>query len=437
MSQEPRSLKTANEAIDYLYELRLFGTKLGLENPRRLAAYFGNPQDELKLIHVAGTNGKGSVCAMLESIYRAEGYRVGLFTSPHLIHFGERVQVNRRLLPDDRLVALVNEIRNALRTFPTEHHPTFFEIVVILALLHFREQGCEVVIWETGMGGRLDATNIVTPLLSIITNVALDHQKWLGDTLGAIAYEKAGIIKPGVPVVHGVADGEPARVVNERALELGSSIHLVDQETVESTMGGIDVGLSGKHQITNGAIAMNAVEVLVRDIPVSPVARAQGLTNVEWAGRLQQIRRKNQVILLDGSHNGPSIDALCAYLEEHFTGVPKAFLMGVLEDKEVDQWLPQLVSQAERFYLTPVGSGRTLSTSDLASRLKGIKADVRIDRYEGLEEALVAAIDQPPLLVVCGSIYLVGEALGILTDNRSAKNQSSLNDWGSDPIQDR
>jgi dihydrofolate synthase/folylpolyglutamate synthase len=437
MSQEPRSFKTANEAIDYLYELRLFGTKLGLENPRRLAAYFGNPQDELKLIHVAGTNGKGSVCAMLESIYRAAGYRVGLFTSPHLIHFGERVQVNRRLLPDDRLVALVNEIRNALRTFPTEHHPTFFEIVVILALLHFREQGCDVVIWETGMGGRLDATNIVTPLLSIISNVALDHQKWLGDTLGAIAYEKAGIIKSGVPVVHGVAGDESRRVVNERALELGSPTYEVDQEMVESTMGGVEVGLSGKHQLTNAAIAMKAVGVLRADLPVAPIARVQGLAKVEWAGRLQQIRRTNQVILLDGSHNGPSIEALCAYLEEQFSGVPKSFLMGVLEDKGVGQWLPQLVSRAERFYLTPVGSGRTLLTSDLAARLKGIKADVQVDCFEGLEEALAAAIDQSPLLVVCGSIYLVGEALGILTGDRSKKNQSSLNDWGGDPTQGR
>ena len=437
MSQELRSLKTANEAIDYLYELRLFGTKLGLENPRRLAAYFGNPQDELKLIHVAGTNGKGSVCAMLESIYREAGYRVGLFTSPHLIHFGERVQVNRRLLPDDRLITLVNEIRNALRTFPTEHHPTFFEIVVILALLHFREQGCDVVIWETGMGGRLDATNIVMPQLSIITNVALDHQKWLGETLGEIAFEKAGIIKRGVPVVHGVTDSEPRRVMNKRALELESPIHEVDQEMVDSRMEGLEVGLSGRHQLTNAAIAMKAVEVLKEEIPTSRSDRVQGLANVEWAGRLQLIRRKNQVILLDGSHNGPSIEALCAYLEEHFSGVPKAFLMGVLEDKGVDQWLPQLVPQAERFYLTPVGSGRTLSTSEMASRLKVVKADVQVDGYEGLEEALAAAIDQSPLLVVCGSIYLVGEALGILTDNRLEKNQSALNDWGGDPSQGR
>ncbi|MDA7497319.1 hypothetical protein N8494_01250, partial [bacterium] len=158
---------------------------------------------------------------------------------------------------------------------------------------------------------------------------------------------------------------------------------------------------------------------------------------VEWAGRLQHIQRKNQVVLLDGSHNAPSIEALCAYLEEHFSGVRKAFLMGVLEDKGVDQWLPQLVSRAERFYLTPVGSGRTLSTSDLKARLKGIKADVKVDCFEGLDGALAAAIDQSALLVVCGSIYLVGEALGILTDDRSNKNQSALNDWGGDPVQGR
>ena len=404
MSQELRSFSTANEAIDYLYELRLFGTKLGLENPRLLAAHFGNPQDELNMVHVAGTNGKGSVCAMLESVYRAAGYRVGLFTSPHLVEFGERVQVNRCLLPDDRLVALVNEIRKALSTFPKEQHPTFFEVVVVLALLHFREQRCDMVIWETGMGGRLDATNIVVPKLSLITNVALDHQQWLGDTLEAIAYEKAGIIKEGVPLVHGVTDNGPRRVVRDRAAELGSPCHAIDQDQVEASMVGIELGLQGKHQLTNAAIAMKGMEVLNEEFPVPGSALTHGLSNVEWEGRLQLIRRENQLIILDGSHNGPSIEALCGYLDEHFSGVPKEILMGVLEDKGVDQWLPLLVSQAERFYLTPVSSGRTLATKDLEGRLKCVQTGLQVDCFEGLGEALTAALDQSPLLVLCGSI---------------------------------
>src|SRR5881628_575066 len=234
-----------NQAIEFLYELRLFGAKLGLENTRKLAEMAGNPQQRLRFIHVAGTNGKGSTCAMLESIYRAAGLRVGLFTSPHLVSFRERIQVNRQLLSESDVVRLVAYLREqsragvspapeAERGCPTHGReatvepqeiptsagrldpygiqtrvvldrrdacPTFFEFVTVMALNYFAEQNCDLVIWETGMGGRLDATNIVTPLVSVITNIQFDHQQWLGHTLAQIAAEKAGIIKPGLPVV--------------------------------------------------------------------------------------------------------------------------------------------------------------------------------------------------------------------------------------------
>ncbi len=196
---------TYSEAVQFLYDLRLFGAKFGLENTFKLAALAGNPQSRLRFIHVAGTNGKGSTCAMLESIYRAAGLRVGLFTSPHLVSFRERIQVNRRLIGEDEVVRLVEDLQPSFKQFPDGHHPTFFEVVTVMALKYFAEQKCDLVIWETGLGGRLDATNIVTPLASVITNIAFDHEQWLGDTLEKIAAEKAGIIKPGVPVV--TADG--------------------------------------------------------------------------------------------------------------------------------------------------------------------------------------------------------------------------------------
>src|SRR6267154_1575814 len=198
---------TYEAAIQFLYSLRLFGTKLGLENTFKLAAAAGNPQDHLRFIHVAGTNGKGSTCAMLESIYRAAGLRVGLFTSPHLISFRERIQVNRQLIPESELIRLVEEFQPLLKQFPANNHLTLFEVVTVMALKYFAEQKCDLVIWETGLGGRLDATNIVTPLASVITNIAFDHQQWLGDTLGKIAFEKAGIIKSEIPVA--TAAGEP------------------------------------------------------------------------------------------------------------------------------------------------------------------------------------------------------------------------------------
>src|SRR5436309_11643328 len=217
------------EAIQFLYSLRLFGLKLGLENTFKLAALAGNPQNKLRFIHVAGTNGKGSTCAMLESIYRAAGLRVGLFTSPHLVSFRERIQVNRRLISEADVVRLVAELREQCGTGfqpvstvkspgleqgdRRDACPTFFEVVTVMALRYFAEQQCDLVIWETGLGGRLDATNIVTPLASVFTNIGIDHSEWLGETVEKIAAEKAGIIKPGVPVVTAAQPGEGLEVI--------------------------------------------------------------------------------------------------------------------------------------------------------------------------------------------------------------------------------
>src|SRR4051812_30743483 len=196
------------EAIEFLYSLRLFGTKLGLENTFRLAAQAGNPQERLRFIHVAGTNGKGSTCAMLESIYRAAGLKTGLFTSPHLVSFCERIQVNRNPILEQDVVRLVTEMQPLLKESSADAHPTFFEAITVMALKYFDETGCDIVIWETGLGGRLDATNIVTPLASVITNVQLDQQQWLGNTMPEIAREKAGIIKRGIAWFTAGEDGE-------------------------------------------------------------------------------------------------------------------------------------------------------------------------------------------------------------------------------------
>src|SRR6266496_704714 len=201
LTERHRNFMTYSQAIRFLYDLRWFGTKLGLTNTFKLAALAGHPQRGLNFIHVAGTNGKGSTCAMLESIYRAAGLRVGLFTSPHLVAFGERIQVNRRLISERAVVRLVLEMQRLLKEFPKDEHPTFFEVVTVMALRYFSAQQCDLVIWETGLGGRLDATNIVVPLASVITNVGIDHSEWLGHTIEKIATEKAGIIKPGVPVI--------------------------------------------------------------------------------------------------------------------------------------------------------------------------------------------------------------------------------------------
>src|SRR5687767_11754053 len=226
---------TYPEAIQFLQSLQMFGARFELETTRQLAAALGNPQQQLRFIHVAGTNGKGSTCAFLESIYRAAGIRVGLYTSPHLVRFGERIQVNRELIPESEVVRLVEMAREWTRDIPA----TFFEVVTVIALRYFAEQKCDLVIWETGMGGRLDATNIVSPLASVITNIALDHQQWLGDTIDQIAREKAGIIKPGVPVF----TTSDLDVIAQVARENSSSLHVIRPSDAKN----LRISLRGAH----------------------------------------------------------------------------------------------------------------------------------------------------------------------------------------------
>lgn len=400
-------LKTAQEARAFLDDLRRLGMKLGLENPRRWARYFGSPQSKLRFLHVAGTNGKGSVCAMLESIYRAAGYRVGLFTSPHLIDLRERIQVNRTNLSEDRLLQWVNQFREAWRHFE-EMRPTFFEALVIIALLEFQHENCDLILWETGLGGRLDATNIVKPILTIITNIGLDHQKWLGKDLTSIAAEKAGIIKAGIPLLHSVKSKNARKVIEKKAAELGNHFEFVDANHLDSE---IEIGLCGEHQRDNAALAMRAVEWLSPMFPVSESKKTKGLKSTHWAGRLQQIFRGKQEILLDGAHNQSGIRALCAFLKHHKKRA--AFVFGVLEGKGVECWLPMLAERAEAFFLVPVKSGRTIATKIIECQVQKLNPSIPTRCCESCEDALLQS-EGAPLLVICGSLYLVGEALGLL-----------------------
>src|SRR5215469_11736841 len=279
---------TYPEAIQFLYGLRLFGAKFGLENTFKLAELAGNPEHQLRFIHVAGTNGKGSTCAMIESIYRAAGLRVGLFTSPHLVSFRERIQIDRQLISEADVVRLVEQLRPLLKEFPEDHHPTFFESVTIMALRYFAEQQCEFVIWETGLGGRLDATNIVTPLASVITNIHYDHQKWLGETLAEIAGEKAGIIKPGVPVITAAEAPDAIKVIEETArMNQVPLVRVMPAESDAPPLDRLQLPLPGRHQRMNAAVALAVVRQLGPLLPVSDSAIHDGLSNVYWPGRLQ------------------------------------------------------------------------------------------------------------------------------------------------------
>jgi len=449
---------TYPDAIQFLYHLRWFGAKFGLENTFKLAQLAGNPQTHLRFIHVAGTNGKGSTCAMLESVYRTAGLRVGLFTSPHLIGFGERIQVNRLLIPQSEIVRLVAEMQAILRQgwgtveveghgpggprpaaepgVQPQEHPTFFEVVTVMALRYFAEQKCDLVIWETGLGGRLDATNIVTPLASVITNIQFDHQKWLGETLASIAREKAGIIKPNIPVVTGADAPAALEVIRETARRQNAPLTVVSPaQAHQPPLDGIHLPLLGEHQRMNAAVALAAVRVLLPQLPLSDHTLRSGLERLRWPGRLQLVRQPSgQKILLDGAHNIGGAETLAAALKTHFSNAKPSLVLGILRDKDWPGICEILAPLAQRVVLVPVASERTAEPHGLAEVCHRANPAARVSECASLAEALVDTA-QDAFVVIAGSLYLIGEAMDLLHVSPSngtdspRPNERGLNEW--------
>jgi dihydrofolate synthase/folylpolyglutamate synthase len=421
------------EAIQFLYDLRLFGAKFGLENTFKLAALAGNPQDRLRFIHVAGTNGKGSTCAILESIYRAAGLRTGLFTSPHLVSFRERIQVNRQLISEAEVVRLVGELQPLLKQFPADHHPTFFEVVTVMALKFFAEQKCDLVIWETGLGGQLDATNIVTPLAGVITNIAFDHQQWLGDTLEKIAAEKAGIIKPGLPVLTAADEPKALAVIEKIAREKNAPLIKVAQASRLSAAETAALPLMGDHQQLNAALAAATAETLQNKIPVSDAAVRAGLETVQWPGRMQLIQKPgSQKILLDGAHNGAGAKALLSALGKNFPTARQTLILGVLQDKDWPQICRMLAPPVARIFTVPVASERAADARELAAACRAANPAAEIAACDSLRMALDQAANDR-FVVVTGSLYLVGEALELLGLSPATGGERALNEWSVRP----
>jgi dihydrofolate synthase/folylpolyglutamate synthase len=419
---------TYAQAIQFLYGLRLFGAKFGLENTLKLAARAGNPQEKLRFIHVAGTNGKGSTCAMLESIYRGAGLRVGLFTSPHLVSFRERMQVDRRLIPEKDVVRLVEEMRAANQ----DNDATLFEFATVMALKYFAEKKCDLVIWETGLGGRLDATNIVTPLASVITNIALDHQQWLGDTLEKIAAEKAGIIKPGVPVITATDAAEALAVIHKVAQKNGSLLTQVSQQQAFDLP--LPTSLLGDHQKLNAALALATVEILQPQIPVAAESIRAGLAAVNWPGRLQLVQKPTgQKILLDGAHNAAGAESLRATLAKYFADIRPVLIFGALSDKDWPDICRLLAPLAKKVFTVPLASERTADAEALAKVFRSANPAVEAKPVENLAAAITAS-ENEPFIVVTGSLYLVGEALERLGLSPANAGERGLNEWVSPKI---
>ena len=384
---------TPAEALAWLDSTQQFGVKFGLENMRRLLAALDSPHEGAVCVHVAGTNGKGSVCAMIDAILRASGRRTGLYTSPHLVDFGERIRVDGRKIAPPCLAEGLTEIRRVSSCW--EHSPTYFEIATALAFRHFARERCEVAVLETGMGGRLDATNVVQPVVSVLTPIALDHVQWLGGTVAQIAAEKAGIIKPGVPVVSCVQDAAAASVIAAAAAAAPAPLRVVD-----SPLAGVEVGLAGRNQRLNAAVAAVALEAA--GLAVTGEALASGLRDVRWPGRFQVAGN----IVLDGGHNPHAASQLVENWRDSRGSARADVIFGALADKDIPEMLRRLALIARRFLFVPVRSARSASTDQLARHCAA-----PFEVCETLESALTMAAG--PTLIT-GSLFLVGEAMALL-----------------------
>ena len=392
--------------LEALYGLERSKDKLGLEGTRALLSALGNPQDRFRSVHVAGTNGKGSVCVRVASVLRAAGLRTGLFTSPHLVDFRERIRVDGQWADQDRLAARIEHIQS----LPEGRDRTFFEVCTALALDDFAARGVEWAVVEVGLGGRLDCTNVITPEVSVITSIGLDHTEILGDTIEQIAAEKAGIIKPGVPVVNGAQDARAAEVVRRVAAGLGAPVVVPDP----SPRGGIgfEAGVEGAAAL-NLSCAVAALETLVaRGVHIPAAAMAAGLGTASWPGRFERCPAEPR-LWWDGAHNPDGAHALRAWCEARPLH-PSMLVLALSRDKDAAAFLATLAPAlpARRVIATRSRSERARAPEELATiaRAAGWSAETAPDVAAGCRGAVERATAAAPALLT-GSLFAVGEAM--------------------------
>lgn len=438
---------TYAESLEWLYGRQALGIKLGLDKVRKLLAAVGDPQDAFESIHIAGTNGKGSVTRLMAGVLQRAGYKTGLTTSPHLVHFTERIEVQGRRIGQDDVARLLGLLRAPVAQLDHDgQQPTFFEIVTALAFLHFQQEGVQWAVVETGMGGRLDATNVLQPRLTIITNVDYDHQAHLGATLQEIAFEKGGIMKAGVPCITG-ATGVALDILKARSRDvqcpmsiLGEDYHVVagDALTLQRPTGETHyaVGMAGAHQRRNAALVVAASEALrANGLAIPERAVRDALAQTTHPGRLETVRvpvrqidpttRTDAVVevLLDGAHNIGAAHALRNHLARtQWSGFH--LVVGFCADKDwrdaVDQWAPL----AEQVWCVPVRNPRSLQPTELAAHVapSGIPAHVHPSAAAALQAAARAGAQR---ILVAGSLFLAGEARAHLTGETSEEIRGS------------
>ncbi|MCL4457130.1 MAG: bifunctional folylpolyglutamate synthase/dihydrofolate synthase [Nitrospirae bacterium] len=462
------------DAIDYLYGLQKYGIKLGLDKTRTILSRLGNPHKDFSSIHIAGTNGKGSVSAMTASILTSHCFKVGLFTSPHLVSFTERIRINNEQILESEVVRLTDEIREKLEG--SDIIPTFFEFVTAMAFLYFSRNGIDWAVIETGMGGRLDATNVITPEVSVIARISYDHKDFLGETLKDIAKEKAGIIKKGIPVVSAFQQKEAEDVLETTAKDQSAPFFVygkdfkgvlissdldgiifdyIDSEpqTPNSELTNLFVPLAGEHQLFNACIAIKAATLAIQKAAEQQSSRAveknfhsvtsvlsrfrasalkDGLAGTEWRGRLE-IVNDDPMIMIDGAHNPDAAAALSDFIKKHLSDYKIILIMGVMSDKDITGILSPLLPLASGIIFTAPNYGRAASPQELAERASKMGYDSAI--ADSVKEAIETAINRAEeqksgrsegktselpsfrasmLILITGSFYTIGEAMEML-----------------------
>ncbi len=405
-----------------MFALRRFGIKLGLATMRRMLAGLGHPQRRYRCIHVAGTNGKGSVASALAVILMRSGYRVGLYTSPHLVRFNERIAVNGREISDADIVRLY---RRVARVSAGRREPTFFEFTTAMAFDEFARQRVDWAVIETGMGGRLDATNVITPELSVITNISREHREYLGSTIAHIAFEKAGIIKRARPVVTAVRQAAAMAAVRQRADDLAAPLYRIGEQFhtrrepggtftyrgIGQVWRGLSTGLQGAHQIQNAGLVLAACELLMARAPkLNPDNIRAGLRENRWPGRLERVSER-PLVIFDGAHNLDAARQLARYVTAHFQGRPLTLVVGILDDKPYRAMLTLLAPLAGRIIATQAKINRALPAERIAETVRPLAQEVTViaDVAKALRHAVKTA-SPGSLTLVAGSLYVVGEA---------------------------
>ncbi len=429
-----------DEAIKYIKETAKFGSKYGLERTEKILEFLGNPHKHIKTIHVAGTNGKGSTTAMLTSILMDAGYNVGSYISPYIEEFEERIQINRNNIPKEELAEVVTEVSKAVSKVVDLGYinPTEFEIITCAGFLYFHKKNIDYAVIEVGLGGRLDSTNVITPILSIISSISLDHTQILGDTLDKIAYEKAGIIKENVPVILFPQEKVAEDVIEKTCKEKNSKLIKVPRDISEyvavtsNTLEGKEIktqqinlkneyidsyelSLLGKHQILNSTVVVYAARELMNlGVKISKDNIINGLKSVQWPGRLE-IMKNNPLVVIDGAHNIDGIKKLTESIDLYFKYNKLILILGILADKQVEDMIETIAPKAERIISVTPHSDRAELAEDLKIEIEklGVRCEA-IDSYEEAYKKALSYCNDDDLLLISGSLYMIGDMRKII-----------------------